>query len=518
MSRFKRFAHSLLSGYVLLGVNILFTLASVPLALHYLGKEEFGLWALTTQIAGYIALMDFGLTSAASRILIDYKDHENPREYGGIIQTGALVGLSQALLVLLVGGGLAFLIGPLLRNIPPRLERDFLWLMIGQCGVMAATFAIRIISHILTANQRFDVVNYSGAVSLVVNCAIMWWGFAHGLRVFSMLWGQAGSVMAVLILNWMGCYRLKLFPRRGEWGRPTWVRFSELFTFGRDYFLFALGSQFVNASQAVLLTRLIGLDAAAIWSVCTRAYILLVQVIGRIFDFSTSALAEMMVRSEREQLLRRFREIAVLSINLAVAAGAVFAVANGPFVQVWTGGKIQWPPVNDLLLAIWLVIGIAVRVHTGLVGQTKEFRFLRYVYFIEGFAFIALTVLLHRFGGITMMLMISIVCSLCFSFRYGLWRTCKYFHISWRELALWHRGTLALAVTVAPVAGMVWWSARNLPGLPRLLLEVGVVGIWTACMFLRYGLGASLRAEACRYAPPWARPFLTRVGLGKSPA
>ena len=55
MSRFKRFTHSLLSGYVLLGANILYTFASVPLALHYLSKKEIGLWGVVTQIAGYLA-------------------------------------------------------------------------------------------------------------------------------------------------------------------------------------------------------------------------------------------------------------------------------------------------------------------------------------------------------------------------------------------------------------------------------------------------------------------------------
>src|ERR1044071_1888761 len=55
MSRFRKYAHSLVSGYVVLGANMLYTLASVPLALKYLGKPEFGLWALTSQIAGYIA-------------------------------------------------------------------------------------------------------------------------------------------------------------------------------------------------------------------------------------------------------------------------------------------------------------------------------------------------------------------------------------------------------------------------------------------------------------------------------
>jgi len=517
MSRFKRFAHSLLSGYLLLGVNVLFTLASVPLALHYLGKDEFGLWATTTQIAGYIALVDFGLSSAAARILIDYKDHQEPKEYGGTILTGVLVGLAQAGLIFLAGTLLAFVIGPLL-HIPAKLEREFLWLVIGQSGVTSLMFATRIIAHILTAHQRFDVVNYSGAFALAVNYAIMWWGFCRGLGVFSMLWGQAASAIAGAAINWIGCCRLKLLPRRGRWGRPSWKRFLELFVFGRDFFLFAVGAQFVNTSQTLLLTRLIGLDAAATWSVCTRAYLLLVQVIGRVFDYSTSALAEMMVCGERERLLQRFREIAVLSVNLAVAGGALFAVANSSFVEVWTAGRFSWSPWNDLLLAIWLVICIQVKVHTGLVGQTKAFHFMRYIYFLEGLTFIGLTILMHRFGGITMMLISSIVCSLCFTFPYGLWRTREYFHLSWRALAGWHRSTLALAAAVVPAAVLIWWLSRNLGALQRLVVQTSVLGIWTALAFLRHGLGASLRAAACRHAPLWARPILARAGFANSEA
>jgi O-antigen/teichoic acid export membrane protein len=510
MSRFKRFASSLLSGYMQVGVNMAFTLAAVPLALHYLDNEEFGLWALTTQIAGYVALLDFGLNAAAARIIIDYKDHANRREYGAIIQTDGLVGLAQGGLFFLLGTLMALVLGPVL-HIPEKLEHEFFWLMIGQCGVAAAMFATRVITHILVAHQRFDVSNYSGALNLVANYAIMWWSFARGYGVFSMVWGQSAGVVLLVIVSWRGCYRLKLFPGRGEWGRPTWKKFQEMFVFGRDIFLFTIGSQFVNASQTLLLTRLIGLDAAATWSVCTRAYIVLVQVIGRIFDYSTSALAEMMVRHERDQLLRRFREIAVVSVNLAVAAGAVFAVCNGPFVEVWTAGKIRWSPWNDLLLAVWLVICIAVRVHTGLVGQAKAFRFMRYLYFLEGLAFISLTLALERFGGITMMLMISIVCSLCFTFPYGLWRTREYFQLSWRDLAGWHRGTVAMAAAVAPAALAVWWLARNLPALQRVTVEGALVGLWSGVLFLRYGLGASLRTEASRRAPGWARPILARM-------
>ncbi len=72
MSRFKRFAHSLVSGYLLLGTNVVFTLAQVPLALHYLTKNEFGLWALTTQITGYLMMLDLGMSGSLVRNLIDH--------------------------------------------------------------------------------------------------------------------------------------------------------------------------------------------------------------------------------------------------------------------------------------------------------------------------------------------------------------------------------------------------------------------------------------------------------------
>ena len=341
MSRLKRFAHSLLSGYLLLGVNALFTFASVILALRYLGKPEFGLWVLTSQLSGLVAFLDFGLSSAAGRILIDYQDHQKPGEYGGTIQTDVLVGLAQSGLVLLIGLALAFVVGPLM-DIPADLQRTLFWLILGQCAISAFNFATRIVGHILIAQQRFDIWNYSNAFGFGLNYVLLWWGFMHGFGVFSMLMGQAGSVILVLILNVAGCHRLQLFPQRGQWGRPTWEKFHELFAFGRDSFLLAVGYQFINASQTLLLVRLVGLNAAAVWSVGTRVYLLLVQVLSRILAYSSSALAEMIVRDERDRLLQRFRQIATLSVNLAVAAGTILAVCNGPFVAVWTSGKIQW--------------------------------------------------------------------------------------------------------------------------------------------------------------------------------
>ena len=115
MSRFKRFAHSLISGYVLLGANTVYTLASIPLALHYLSKVEFGLWALAGSIMGYVMLIDLGMSGSVARILIDYKGDHTKLEYGSVIQTGALVGVVQGLLIFVAGTAAAFVLAPVFK-------------------------------------------------------------------------------------------------------------------------------------------------------------------------------------------------------------------------------------------------------------------------------------------------------------------------------------------------------------------------------------------------------------------
>lgn len=52
MSRIKNLVSGVSSGYLAMAANIVYTMGSIPVALHYLSKEEFGLWALVTQLAG----------------------------------------------------------------------------------------------------------------------------------------------------------------------------------------------------------------------------------------------------------------------------------------------------------------------------------------------------------------------------------------------------------------------------------------------------------------------------------
>src|SRR5271154_5521337 len=160
MSRLKKFTRSLLSSYLFQGTNVLYTLASYTLALHYLSVREFGLWTLVTTIANFnMIFMDLGMSGSLSRILIDHKDDRDSTHYGTVIQTGVLVLLVQGCVMAVVGGVISIWL-PQWMTVPENFQHVFRLLLIFQCALLGATFAGRIFNFILTAHQRYDICNY----------------------------------------------------------------------------------------------------------------------------------------------------------------------------------------------------------------------------------------------------------------------------------------------------------------------------------------------------------------------
>jgi len=519
MSRFRNAARSLTSGYLAMGSNVFYTLASVPLALHYLSKAEFGLWALAAQVAGYLALIEFGLSGAASRILIDHKDRIETGEYGSVLKTTFLVLVIQGAFIVAGGVALAFWL-PGLMHVPDEYVHTCRILVGAQCTMTGIFLVGRIPTGLLQAHQRYDVINYSQIGQLTVGLVVQWITFHQGMGVYSLL--VAGGVQWVfgLVSNLTSVIKLRLLPPRNAWGRASWKAFKEIFLFGADLFLLLLGSQLVNASQVVIISRTLGLTAAAVWTIATKIYPLAFQLVSRVFDFSSSAFGEMVVRGEHEGLQRRFRDVFLLTASGAVFVGAAVAVCNGTFIEVWTRGKIVWEPYNDLLLGLLLMVTCITRCHVGLRGPLKEIGTMRYIYFAEGVAFVVAGFLAAPRWGITGVLVAAIVADVLLTGIYGFWRTAKHFGVSVHEVLFdWLANAWAYLLLMAIISGATWWSTRGLSALPRLIIQSVSLGLAGVVLLWRVGLTRELRdelrARVAVMTPAWARRAGAAFGIEK---
>jgi len=510
MSRSKRFAHSLASGYVLLGVNILYALAQGRMVLHYVSDNaEVGLWAVAIQVAGYFLLLDLGIAGSAGRILMDYKDDTTSDAYGSTIKTGFAVLVVQGI-VIAVGGAILSQWLPDLMNltkpdvtgsgqrVPITMEQADLFrsLVAWQCVLIGVPFAGRMFGFILETHQRYDVVNYANAVGFAVNLLTLWWCFEHDFGLYSLLWSAATNTVCLNAWCILAVARLKLLPAKQYWGRVSGARFREIFTFATDVFFIALGNMLITASQIVVVGWTLGTNAAAVWTFTTKAFAMANQLISRIYNYSTAALTEMLVRGEQERLQTRFCDLVLLSAAVGAWVTVSVALCNESFLKIWTANRMAWGVGNDLLMAIWILIFIITRCLVGLVYMRKELRGLKIIYAGEGLAFVGLAALLGHWFGFAGIIVAGIVSNLGFSGLYGAWRTAEILRVPMRAIFMdWMSRPMRFFLAMLVIAAGLRYATHSLPAIWQLSLNAIGAALFGSILLWQLGLTDSLKLE-----------------------
>jgi hypothetical protein len=220
----------------------------------------------------------------------------------------------------------------------------------------------------------------------------------------------------------------------------------------------------------------------------------------------------MLVRDERDRLVTRFRSVGVFTGSASILAGVLFAVCNQPFVdlyqplEVYHAGLAGWSVWNDIALAGWLLLTATARCHHGLVGQTKDYRMLRYICFLEGTFFVLLSLSLMPRAGITGMLIAANVSCLLFSLPYGIWRTARFFRMPiLRVIDEWYRPAARTALIFTPPAALLWYLSADWTSLVQLITRATLLGGLGALLVLWLGLDQSLRDELHPKARQWLK-------------
>lgn len=430
-SRTQKFVRNLTSGYLLMGLTIIYNFGSIPLALHYLSKEEFGLWALVVQVAGYFNMLDMGMGSSAARHLIEVKDIKSSPVYSSMVFTACLVFTAQGLL-LIAGSFLSCSFLASLVKVPHAFVGIFEVLLLVQCLTIGFAFVTRIFNSLLTAHQRHDICNIASIVSLFAMLASLWAGFASGMNLHSMVLSQICGTLIVAAIQCGACWKLGLFP--ATWTRPQWSLFKEIFSYSKDIFLISLGSQLFASTQIIIITKAIGLEAAAVWSVGTKVFITAQMLAFRIFDYCYAAFSEMAVRQEWGRLRDRYRDAIGLVAAVAILTCVIAGVCNTPFLSVWTHGRIKWHWSISLLAALHTIVFCIASRYMPITTILKDVGFAKYIDFIKGALFVLLGYWLAKRWGFTGILLSATLLELAVSLPYALSRCHLAFGCTFHEL------------------------------------------------------------------------------------
>lgn len=514
MSRTRQLIRSSIWGYLSLLSSIVYGFGSIPLALHFLSLKEFGLWAVVQQVTNYLLLVDLGMSASLARILIDRKDDPNPTAYGSTILTAALVLAAQGIIVIGVGF-LAALLLPTALGVPNELALTFGNLLFLQSAVVGVGFTAKIFSQLLYSNHRLDIQSAITILGFITQFLVLWLAFYFDSGVYSLVWGTAGAFIVGTIASISAVKFLSLLPKRGAWASPQFSLFREIFAYGTGLFLITVGNTLIFFSQTIIVTRFIGLAEAGIWTVCTRAFMLILTICWRPFESSYTLFCEMISKGEAERLYNRFRSISSFTLGCATFAAIAFAACNQPFVTFWTSGKVHWPAINNIYLALWMLLLTMVRCHTWLIQATKDLGFLRFIYFIEGLAFVLFASLAAKHWGFAGVILASVGCTFTFTLPYAIWRSHRYFNISTKEVLWgWSRGMRYIILLLSPAAIVLSLIPDTGNALINFSIHCGGV-VLVSLPLMRFLFDSDMRRELLNRLPRQFQSFALYI-LGRS--
>lgn len=461
MARLKNFFLNLSWGYFQIACNVFYSLASVPLILHYLPTWQLGLWATISQVATYLSLVDFGMTAAFARLLIDQKNSNSRQHYSSLISTSFWVSVIQGLVITGLGWWLAPF-GAGLLNFSDAEADLFVFLFRFQVLVLGISFLFRPLHAILYAHQMEYVSSLAAAITMVGSLALLAVFFAFGWGPYSLSLASLAGLVATPLVLFVFAKKRGVLHGIPLFSKGSWMVFREIFSFGKDVFYMGLGHHLILTSQTIIVSRSLGLESAAAWAVGTKMFNLVLPLTWRPYGAAIPGMSEMLVQGERGRLQRRLTGMISLTFALAVFFSGFLTLCNSSFVQHWTGDKIHWAMANNFFLSLWLLVLALQTTHCNFVSVTKNVGALKYLYFLEGAVFICISLSLTPRFGFPGLILSSLACTLLFSYQYSLRNTGRFFGL--------------------PAAAMGWQPI--LPGLKYLLVYGLSTAFFSSLVFL----------------------------------
>ncbi|RJX33641.1 MAG: hypothetical protein C4525_09060 [Desulfarculus sp.] len=328
-----------LMGWAARAVNLAISLVSVPILVHYLGKDGFGVWLLLMNVWIMVGLFDLGIYQAYVR----YAAHDfaagDPENLAATNASCLSLYLIISGLVLAVYAVVAYYANALF-SIPPESTLLVRWALLPLAVSSAASFPARVFEGLLFAQEKIYVYTAIGVplnlgrLGLMIAALEMGWGLMGVSLAF-----LAGSLAEYLIVAWVS---LRHLPSR-RWLRPGWhrERVKQIVKYAADTMLLIVGNRVRARTPTLLMGILSNPVAVAKFGVGNRLMSQSVEqvtasVVAAQPRFSLLESAEETDKL-RELFLRTCFYTGLISGFLAV--GIVFLA--GPFIHLWLGPEFS---------------------------------------------------------------------------------------------------------------------------------------------------------------------------------
>jgi O-antigen/teichoic acid export membrane protein len=400
--RYRRAAWATLAGVSARGIGLLITLITIPLAVGYLGAEQYGVWATISALSTMLLFADFGLGNGLLSAVA--------RAHGTDDRAVGRRAVSSAFVMLIVIGGVLVVAFALAYPITPWAEIANVSTPEAAAEVgpaILAFFICFVVSLPLGLVQRVQYGYQEGfevgvwtAIGSVISLIALIAAIRANATLPWLVLSLAGGPAIGLALNTVVVFfrrhpdlrpRLRLATRRAA---------GELVRVGLLFFVLQLAVAIAFQSNVVVAAQLIGPAAAAEYSVVLRLFFIVPNILWMALLPLWPAYGEATGRGDVRWMRRTVVRSTVAAVGITALTSALLVAFGGDVLRLWVGPIFD--PSFALLLgmAVWAVVSTAGTSIAMLLNGASVMAFQAAVAVVMAVASIAASIILGSIFGL----------------------------------------------------------------------------------------------------------------------
>jgi O-antigen/teichoic acid export membrane protein len=362
LERYRRAGITASSSFLAKALNILISFLSVPLTIHYLGSERYGVWLTISSLLTWMTLTDFGLSgNALVNVLAQSSgkdDFEAARQYTSsafwvLTSISVVSGLAAAISFHWISWRAVFNVSAAV----PNHELNVACAM--TLAIFILGFPLSLEYSIYSAYQDGYLANIwsisSNSFSLLALVIVS--RFHGGLP--QLVFAVSGTRSLVAIAN--GVFMFRRYPWLVPY--PSAVRLASvrrLFQLGGKYMITQLAALGIYQSQPMIITQMLGPASVVIFVVSYKIITLPMDLVYMATQPFIAAFGEAKARGDWAWIRGAYKNANLAATGAGFALVALMALLAKPLIRIWASPAAVPTTAFIWWLSIYVMIGIAL--------------------------------------------------------------------------------------------------------------------------------------------------------------
>lgn len=348
---------NILASLVIKGCSILVSLISVPLTLHYVNQERYGIWLTLSSLVSWLGFFDIGLGNGLRNKFAEAKAK------GEDDQARVYVSTTYAILIIIISGVLLlfFCINPFLNwskilNASPTMAGELSLLAIIVFLFFCLQFVLQLITTILNADQKpakASFYNFLGSFLALVAIFILTKTTKGNLIYLGLSFTVTQLLVLVLSSLWFYSRDYKKYAPSLKHVDFKYAR--NLMGLGVKFFVIQISFIVLYETTTILIAQLVDTSAVATYNIAFKYFSVIPMVFGIIMMPFWSAYTEAYVKqdfgwikSSMKNLMQMWLVFFIGSLLMLFLSKKVYAL--------WVGPEIKIPFLLSAIIALYIML------------------------------------------------------------------------------------------------------------------------------------------------------------------